>query len=319
MAVDLIEEIKKLLNEYKNKQDWYSVCSKIVLCCIEHRRISHAIDVLQQLKVREKSSVDIVCNEIFSLVCDSNTAKLEDCLALLEAMRKEIFVQLSRTALDFLLSACVSRKDSYTAKLILKEYTNEGFPFNVTTLLRMFQVFLASGDQVDAAVILKIMSRKDRKDQHVKYLIKMDANNERLSIKCNSNKAAWSPGKYAHRRWWETEDFRTEQGARIVYFDGRLPDIAHIVAKEASERQLPIFVDAERLREGLDELLNVATYVVCSANFPQAWTEAPSIASALVAIALKLPHLKFVIVTRGEEGSEPLELGLGCHTAAICV
>ncbi|GLJ54256.1 hypothetical protein SUGI_1163940 [Cryptomeria japonica] len=220
MAVDLIEEIKKLLNEYRDKQD------------------CHAIDVLQQLKVREKSSVDIVCNEIFSLVCD----------------------------------------------------------------------------QVDAAVILKIMSRKDRKDQHVK-----DANNERLSIKCNSNKAAWSPGKYAHRRWWKTEDFRTEQGARIVYFDGRLPDIAHIFAKEASERQLPIFVDAERLREGLDELLNVATYVVCSANFPQAWTEAPSIASALVAIALKLPHLKFVIVTRGEEGSEPLELGLGCHTAAICV
>ncbi|XP_059077056.1 uncharacterized protein LOC131057390 isoform X3 [Cryptomeria japonica] len=96
-------------------------------------------------------------------------------------------------------------------------------------------------------------------------------------------------------------------GARIVYFDGRLPDIAHIVAKEASERQLPIFVDAERLREGLDELLNVATYVVCSANFPQAWTEAPSIASALVAIALKLPHLKFVIVTLGEEGCIMLE------------
>ncbi|GLJ21203.1 hypothetical protein SUGI_0388280 [Cryptomeria japonica] len=129
-------EMFRLLNEYRDKQDWYSVCSKIVLCCIEHRQISHAIDVLQQLKVREKSSVDIVCNEIFSLVCDSNTAKLEDCLALLEAMRKEIFVQPSRTALDFLLSACVSRKDSYTAKLILKEYTNEGFPFNVVTLLR---------------------------------------------------------------------------------------------------------------------------------------------------------------------------------------
>ncbi|GLJ51959.1 hypothetical protein SUGI_1104460 [Cryptomeria japonica] len=163
----------RLLNEYRDKQDWYSVCSKIVLCCIEHRQISHAIDVLQQLKVREKSFVDIVCNEIFSLVCDSNTAKLEDCLALLEAMRKEIFVQPSRITLDFLLNACVSRKDSYTAKLILKEYTNEGFPFNVITLLRMFQVFLASGDQADATVILKIMSRKDRKDQRVKYLIKM--------------------------------------------------------------------------------------------------------------------------------------------------
>ncbi|KAH9307395.1 hypothetical protein KI387_035306, partial [Taxus chinensis] len=96
-------------------------------------------------------------------------------------------------------------------------------------------------------------------------------------------------------------------GARIVYFDGRLPEIACVVAKEASERQLPILVDAERKRENLDELLNVADYVVCSAKFPQAWTDAPSIASALVAMALRLPRLRFVIVTQGEEGCMMLE------------
>jgi hypothetical protein len=32
---------------------------------------------------------------------------------------------------------------------------------------------------------------------------------------------------------------------------------------------LPILVDAERKREGLDELLTMADYVVCSAKFPQ--------------------------------------------------
>jgi len=96
-------------------------------------------------------------------------------------------------------------------------------------------------------------------------------------------------------------------GARVVYFDGRLPQIALIVAKEATRRELPILVDAERKREGLDELLTMADYVVCSAKFPQAWTEAPSIASALLAMALRLPRLKFVIVTLGEAGCIMLE------------
>ena len=38
---------------------------------------------------------------------------------------------------------------------------------------------------------------------------------------------------------------------------------------QASRRKIPIFIDAEKKREGLDELLNFATYVVCSAKFPQ--------------------------------------------------
>ncbi|XP_057847540.2 uncharacterized protein LOC131057390 isoform X8 [Cryptomeria japonica] len=96
-------------------------------------------------------------------------------------------------------------------------------------------------------------------------------------------------------------------GARIVYFDGRLPDIAHIVAKEASERQLPIFVDAERLREGLDELLNVATYVVCSANFPQVGSlKAPGIGSVagrlLIGTAEAIPPADLVDTTGAGDG-----------------
>lgn len=35
---------------------------------------------------------------------------------------------------------------------------------------------------------------------------------------------------------------------------------------------------------------------------PQAWTEAPSVAKALVSMLLRLPHIKFVIVTLGEDG-----------------
>ncbi|TXG63917.1 hypothetical protein EZV62_010911 [Acer yangbiense] len=113
-------------------------------------------------------------------------------------------------------------------------------------------------------------------------------------------------------------------GARLAYFDGRLTETALILAQEAAGRKIPILIDAERKRERLDDLLQLADYAVCSAKFPQAkkggypslfpesfqslaWTEAPSIASALVSMLLRLPNMKFVIVTLGEDGCIMLE------------
>ncbi|XP_042514836.1 ribokinase-like isoform X2 [Macadamia integrifolia] len=90
--------------------------------------------------------------------------------------------------------------------------------------------------------------------------------------------------------------------ARFVYFDGRFPEAALIVAQEATRRKIPILIDAERPREGLDDILCLADYIVCTAKFPQAWTKAPSIPSALVSILLRLPNVKFVIVTLGVDG-----------------
>ncbi|XP_058094933.1 uncharacterized protein LOC131240618 isoform X6 [Magnolia sinica] len=80
-----------------------------------------------------------------------------------------------------------------------------------------------------------------------------------------------------------------------------------ILPVQATRMQIPILIDAERKREGLDDLLNHADYVVCSAKFPQAWTTAPSVPSALVSMMLRLPHLKFVIVTLGGDGCIMLE------------
>lgn len=96
-------------------------------------------------------------------------------------------------------------------------------------------------------------------------------------------------------------------GAKLVYFDGRLHETAAIVAEEvfsshlslqafwahknipvsntfkmemncmllgfpvqANRGGIPILIDAERKREGLDNLLSFASYVVCSTKFPQA-------------------------------------------------
>ncbi|PON54575.1 Ribokinase [Trema orientale] len=88
-------------------------------------------------------------------------------------------------------------------------------------------------------------------------------------------------------------------GARIVYFDGRLHETALLVAQEAASKNIPILVDAERVREGLDDLLELTEYL--------AWTGAPSVPSALVSLLLRLPKLKFVIVTLGEDGCVMLE------------
>ncbi|KAJ4728353.1 Ribokinase, Carbohydrate kinase PfkB, Ribokinase-like protein [Melia azedarach] len=99
-------------------------------------------------------------------------------------------------------------------------------------------------------------------------------------------------------------------GARIVYLDGRLPETAMIVAQEASRKDIPILIDAERQRELLDDLLKLANYAVCSVKFPQVWTGAPSVPSALVSMLLRLPNLRFVIVTLGEDGCIMVERSL---------
>ncbi|XP_061368585.1 uncharacterized protein LOC133311551 isoform X2 [Gastrolobium bilobum] len=97
------------------------------------------------------------------------------------------------------------------------------------------------------------------------------------------------------------------EGARIAYFDGRLYETALVVAHEAVRKNIPIFIDAERPRDGLDDLLKLADYVVCSAKFPQAWTKASTVPQALVSMLLRLPNIKFVIVTLGKDGCIMLE------------
>ena len=61
-------------------------------------------------------------------------------------------------------------------------------------------------------------------------------------------------------------------GAALVYFDGRLAEAALKVAQAARARGIPVLVEAERLRPGLNELLAQADLVVTSASFPQART-----------------------------------------------
>jgi sugar/nucleoside kinase (ribokinase family) len=57
--------------------------------------------------------------------------------------------------------------------------------------------------------------------------------------------------------------------AALVYFDGRLTEAALLLARAARAAGVPVLVEGERLRPGLDALLAEADYVVTSAHFPQ--------------------------------------------------
>lgn len=50
----------------------------------------------------------------------------------------------------------------------------------------------------------------------------------------------------------------------------RVSSIYFIFPVQAARRNIPILIDAERKREGLDDLLGLADFAVCSAKFPQA-------------------------------------------------
>nr|XP_043610658.1 ribokinase-like isoform X3 [Erigeron canadensis] len=103
------------------------------------------------------------------------------------------------------------------------------------------------------------------------------------------------------------------KGVSLAYFDVRLHETALVIAHEANRRSIPILIDAERLREGLDEFLHLSDYVVCSAKLPQAWSNAPTVPSALVSMLLRLPKVKFVIVTLGSDGCMMLERSIAAE------
>ena len=62
---------------------------------------------------------------------------------------------------------------------------------------------------------------------------------------------------------------RALDDAALVYFDGRLTEAAILLARAARAQGVPVVVEGERLRPGLETLLQEADHVVTSAHFPQ--------------------------------------------------
>ena len=92
-------------------------------------------------------------------------------------------------------------------------------------------------------------------------------------------------------------------GAALVYFDGRLTEVALNVAAAAREKDIPVLVEGERTRDNLPELLRMGDYVCTSAGYPKEYTGEASTETAMVKLFAELPRARAMVTTLGKRGA----------------
>ncbi|KAF0925028.1 hypothetical protein E2562_015336 [Oryza meyeriana var. granulata] len=162
-----LDRLYQLLEELSDSSIWFDGCSRVLLYCVRHNHPNAAIDLLKQLKEKDEMSTYMVIDQVFCQIWDMDPVNLDIGMEILHAV-KELRLNVSRTSLDFLLSACVKAKDSNRAQLIWTEYKSAGFPHSVLTSLRMYQALLLSQKKAAAKKLLKKIPKKD---VHVIYVI----------------------------------------------------------------------------------------------------------------------------------------------------
>mmetsp|Transcript_83767 Transcript_83767/g.148175 ORF Transcript_83767/g.148175 Transcript_83767/m.148175 type:complete len:227 (+) Transcript_83767:2-682(+) len=98
---------------------------------------------------------------------------------------------------------------------------------------------------------------------------------------------------------------------RLVHLDARHPKAAVHLAEACAQRGqqgdgnegIFLTLDAERPREGLNEMLSLCNGLFCSARFPEAYTGEAEPVLALAKLMESMPNAHFVVVTRGASGS----------------
>ncbi|XP_044465617.1 pentatricopeptide repeat-containing protein At4g21880, mitochondrial isoform X2 [Mangifera indica] len=168
---ELIRMIQ-LLEDLDDLDYWIDGCCRLMLHSVRFKRLSFVIPLLKQLKDKidnDESALEFFLAEVFSLIAETEPVDLQIGLDLFQVIKNDLGIAPSRKCLDFLLSACVSAKDLQTSHLIWKEYEKAGLPYNVFSLLRMYQALLASGDRKSAR---KILSKIPKDDPHVRMVFK---------------------------------------------------------------------------------------------------------------------------------------------------
>ena len=98
---------------------------------------------------------------------------------------------------------------------------------------------------------------------------------------------------------------------RAAHFDVRHPEAAVFLSKECRDRGVHYSVDVERPREGLDEILEGASVVICNSNYCDLvlGDDSKTMAEDIVVKRLRqvfqeqAPKAKFVVMTMGSRGS----------------
>nr|XP_023876966.1 pentatricopeptide repeat-containing protein At4g04790, mitochondrial-like [Quercus suber] len=167
-----LSRLLQLFEELKDVDYWVDGCCRLILYCVRYKHLSSAVDLLKQLKdnfCNDDMAMEVLFDEVFSQVGESESTHLQIGLDLLQVIKDELCLSPSRKCLDFLLNACVNAKDLQSSLLIWKEYQAAGLPYNVLSFLRMYQVLLASGEHKAAKILL---NKIPKDDIHVRCVIK---------------------------------------------------------------------------------------------------------------------------------------------------
>uniref|UniRef100_J3L9D1 PROP1-like PPR domain-containing protein n=2 Tax=Oryza brachyantha TaxID=4533 RepID=J3L9D1_ORYBR len=162
-----LDRLYQLLEELSDSTFWFDGCSRVLLYCVQHNHPNAAIDLLKQLKEKDEMITYMVIDQVFCQIWDMDPVNLDIGMEILHSI-KELGLNVSRTSLDFLLSACVKAKDSNRAQLIWSAYESAGLPHNVLTSLRMYQALLLSQKKKAAK---KLLRKIPKADVHVRYVI----------------------------------------------------------------------------------------------------------------------------------------------------
>ncbi|CAD6248178.1 unnamed protein product [Miscanthus lutarioriparius] len=162
-----LDRMHQLLDGLNDSNSWFEGCGRVLLYCVHHNYPDVAIDLLKQLKEKDEMSTYMVVDQVFCQIWDMEITNLDIGMVFLDAV-KELGLNVSRTSLDFLLSASVKAKNLRRAQQIWSEYESAGLPHNVLASLRMYQAFLSSGGCKAAKKLLKTIPKED---DHVRYII----------------------------------------------------------------------------------------------------------------------------------------------------
>ncbi|ONI13099.1 hypothetical protein PRUPE_4G202300 [Prunus persica] len=167
-----LSRLLPLLDELDDPDYWFEGCLRTILYCVRYKHLRPALNLLKQLKDKictDELALEVIFNQVFALIAESESTHLQLGLDLLHAIKNELGLTPSRKCLDFLLHACANAKDLRNSKLIWKEYEAAGLPYNTLSFIRMYQALLAAGDCKASKILL---SKIPKDDPHVRTIIK---------------------------------------------------------------------------------------------------------------------------------------------------
>lgn len=90
----------------------------------------------------------------------------------------------------------------------------------------------------------------------------------------------------------------------FLLIDGLMSEASLYAAEKASEKGIPIMLDAGRVRKGMMDLAGICDYIVCSEEFAREYSEqSASFNPEKAILKMKVFGARTVTITMGEEGS----------------